>query len=126
LESAGKPIFTLIAGTVIDAVAALFFVQSNKARQLMTEFFDKLRVDRKLDEALQLMKDIGDPVIASRIKGVVALSFSDVSLEKLALSEMLSSPDHPHTYRTDVSAARQAAEKKDTAPAPDSCTGKTK
>jgi hypothetical protein len=58
LESAGKPAFTLIAGTIIDAVAALFFVQSNKARQLMTEFFDKLRVDRKLDEALSLMKEM--------------------------------------------------------------------
>ena len=43
LETAGKPVFTLVAGTVIDAVSALFFVQSNKARQLMTEFFDKLR-----------------------------------------------------------------------------------
>jgi hypothetical protein len=99
LESAGKPTFTMIAGTIIDAVAALFFVQSNKARQLMTEFFDKLRVDRKLDEALQLMKDIHDPIIASRIKGVVALTFADVALDKLSLTEMLSahvtSPDNP-------------------------------
>jgi hypothetical protein len=89
LETAGKPVFTLIAGTIIDAVSALFFVQSNKARQLMTEFFDKLRIDRKLDEALQLMKDIDDPAIASRIRGVVALTFSDVPLDKLVLGDML-------------------------------------
>lgn len=95
LDTAGKPIFTLIAGTVIDAVSALFFVQSNKARQLMTEFFDKLRVDRKLDEALKLMSEILDPIIASRIKGIVALAFSEVSTDKAILNAMLSKSEHP-------------------------------
>ena len=53
LDTAGKPIFTLVAGTIIDAVAGLFFVQSNKSRQLMVDFFDKLRYaydeDRQID-----------------------------------------------------------------------------
>lgn len=89
LESAGKPIFTLVAGTIIDAVSALFFVQSNRARQLMTEFFDKLRIDRKLDESLGLLKEIDDPLIASRIRGVIALSFSDVSFDKLPIDDLL-------------------------------------
>jgi hypothetical protein len=93
LDTAGKPIFTLIAGTVIDAVSALFFVQSNKARQLMTEFFDKLRVDRKLDEALRLMSEIPDPVIASRLKGIVALTFAEVQTDNAVLTAMLSKPD---------------------------------
>ena len=91
IENAAKPIFTLIAGTVIDAVAALFFVQSNKSRQIMTEFFDKLRIDRKLDEALKLIKDIEDPVISSRVKATIILSFSDVSTDNLSLSGILSS-----------------------------------
>ena len=52
-SGAGKPLFALVAGTIIDAVSALFFVQSNKARQLMTEFFDKLRTDRKLNEVAE-------------------------------------------------------------------------
>lgn len=114
LESAGKPVFTLVAGTIIDAVSALFFVQSNRARQLMTEFFDKLRIDRKLDEALQLMKDIDDPVIASRIKGIVALTFSDVPLDKLALSDMLGAlkPQiEPATTSTDLAAVVAGAQK---------------
>jgi hypothetical protein len=59
----------------------------------MTEFFDKLRVDRKLDEALSIMKEISDPIISSRIQGIVALHFSDVPLDKIVLSEMLA-PDH--------------------------------
>jgi hypothetical protein len=81
VASASKPIFTLVAGTVIDAVSALFFVQSNKARQLMVEFFDKLRMDRKLDEALSLIDKIQDPIIASKVKSVVAMNFSEVSLK---------------------------------------------
>jgi hypothetical protein len=36
-------------------VSALFFVQSNRARNLMTAFFDKLRQDRSLEEALRLI-----------------------------------------------------------------------
>jgi hypothetical protein len=95
LESAGRPLFALIAGTIIDAVAALFFVQSNKARQLMTEFFDKLRVDRKLDEALLLMKQMQDPTMASRVQGIVALSFCDVGLDKMTLADLLGVTEKP-------------------------------
>jgi hypothetical protein len=67
-DSAGKPMFAVVSGTIIDAVAALFFIQSNKARQLMTEFFDKLRTDRKLDESLNVLERIEDKAISSRVK----------------------------------------------------------
>jgi hypothetical protein len=80
LDSAGKPIFAVIAGTIIDAVAALFFVQSNKARQLMTEFFDKLRIDRKLDESLKLLTQIEDNTISSRVKALLAINFAEVKI----------------------------------------------
>lgn len=88
LDSAGKPIFTLVARTIIDAVSALFFVQSNRARQLMTEFFDKLRIDRKLDESLALLNRIEDSLIVSRLRGIIALSFSEVSFEKFQIDDL--------------------------------------
>lgn len=91
LEGTGKPVFTLVAGTVIDAVAALFFVQSNKARQLMTEFFDKLRTDRKLDESLKMAETISDPPTASRLKALLALHFAEMPVE-LALFEGVVNP----------------------------------
>jgi hypothetical protein len=78
----------LVAGTVIDAVAALFFVQSNKARQLMVEFFDKLRVDRKLDEALALISKIEDKSISGRVRGIIAMNFSEVPLDQNILKAM--------------------------------------
>jgi hypothetical protein len=68
---------SLVAGTVIEAVSALFFVQSNKARQLMIEFFDKLRADRKLEESLRLANELPDPVLQSRLKIILALNFAD-------------------------------------------------
>ena len=104
VASASKPIFTLVAGTVIDAVSALFFVQSNKSRQLMVEFFDKLRIDRKLDEALSLIEKITDPIIASKVKSIVAMSFSEVQLK----------PDIVHAMFLDAKPeTRQSAKKSD-------------
>jgi hypothetical protein len=38
----------VVAGTIIDAVAALFFYQSNRARRLMADFFDRLRGSGKV------------------------------------------------------------------------------
>lgn len=61
-KGAEKPLAILgvIAGTIIDAIAALFFVQSNRARELMVQFFDRLRADRKLDEAIRLAETVPD------------------------------------------------------------------
>jgi hypothetical protein len=78
IDKAGKPVFAVVAGTIIDAVAGLFFVQSNKARQLMTEFFDRRRVDRKLDESLSVLSQIEDNVISSRVKAPLALNFAEI------------------------------------------------
>ena len=71
-------ILNLVSGTIIEAVAALFFVQSNRARRLMVEFFDRLRADKKLDDALRLAQEIGDGHIQSRLKVLLALDFADV------------------------------------------------
>jgi TRADD-N domain-containing protein len=101
LEGAGKPIFTLVAGTIIDAVAGLFFVQSNKARQLMVEFFDKLRIDRKLDEALRLADSIEDKMTASHLKALLSLNFAEISVDRplfetvIRNGKQLSEPEGP-------------------------------
>lgn len=64
----GRSFVTFAAGTIIDAVSALFFVQSNKARQLMTDFFDRLRIDRKLEESLRLAGEIQTQELGGRLK----------------------------------------------------------
>jgi hypothetical protein len=82
----GKTFITLISGTIIDAVSALFFVQSNKARQLMTDFFDKLRADRKFEESLKLADEIPDPILKSKLKIVLSINFADVKASDNILS----------------------------------------
>jgi hypothetical protein len=89
LDAAEKPAFALIAGVIIEAVSALFFVQSNKTRQLMTEFFDKLRNDRKLDESLQLIDNIKSDIISSRLRAVVALHFAEVKIDHESVKYLL-------------------------------------
>jgi len=66
-----------IAGAVTEAVAALFFTQSNQARRLMADFFDKLRVDRRLEECLKLTHNIEDEKLRSSMKALVALQLVD-------------------------------------------------
>lgn len=78
MDDVQKPIFALVAGTIVEAVAALFFVQSNKARQLMVDFFDKARLDRKLDEALVLSSQIEDVAISAKLKAYLAMTFAGV------------------------------------------------
>ena len=95
LTAQGKTFVGLVAGTIIDAVSALFFVQSNKARHLMTEFFDKLRVDRKFEESLQMCERIPDPVVQSRLKVLMALNFAEVSSPESVLREVLVAPCNP-------------------------------
>jgi hypothetical protein len=69
---------SISAGVIIDAVAALFFTQSNRARKQMTEFFDKLRRDRQFNESLRLCDSITDGYIQSLLKVQLSLFFAGV------------------------------------------------
>jgi len=44
----------VVSGLVIDAVSALFFVQSRRAQESMSAFFEKLRSDRQFVEARKI------------------------------------------------------------------------
>ena len=96
LTEQGRAFIPLIAGTIIDAVAALFFVQSNKARRLMTEFFDKLRTDRKFEESLQLADQIPDEILQSKLKIMLAMSFAEVKSTDDILSSMFNIEQQPN------------------------------
>lgn len=85
----GKPIFSLISGTVIEAVAGLFFVQSNRSRELMVAFFDKLRTDRKLDESLKLVESISDENVSNRLKAMLAISYSEIPVDGEILNRII-------------------------------------
>jgi hypothetical protein len=83
-RSLGLPTVQLVSGTIIEAVSALFFVQSNKARQLMATFFDKLREDRKFEEALALAREVADGHVKQNLCAALALRFAGSDLQDLA------------------------------------------
>lgn len=67
----------LVGGTIIEAFAFLCFVQSNRARtRVMSEFFERLREDRRLDEALSLTHNISIPNLKDQMQAVLSASFS--------------------------------------------------
>jgi hypothetical protein len=76
----GQAAVSLIAGVVVNAVSGLFLVQSSRAQRQLVEFFDRLRVDRKLGDALNLAADIRNPIVQSRLQGLLVLGLAEVKL----------------------------------------------
>jgi hypothetical protein len=97
-SSLSKPIFVLTSGTIVDAVAGLFFIQSNKTRNTMVAFFDKLRTDRKLDEALSLVNAITNADHADRLRMLLSMKFAEIAVSANMLNEL--SPDDNSTSDT--------------------------
>lgn len=79
----------IVAGTIIDVVSALFFYQSNKARQLMSDFFDRLRSDRKLEESLKLCDAIDEPIMRNALKVRLSLFFSGLEAGDPVATEII-------------------------------------
>jgi hypothetical protein len=80
---------SLISGAIVEAVSALFFIQSNRARALMSAFFDRLRSDKSLDRALELADDVPDELIRSRLKAILAFSLAGASPSDKAIGIVL-------------------------------------
>jgi len=89
LTQQGRTFIILLAGTIIDAVSALFFVQSNRARRLMTTFFDSLRADKNLEESLRLSAQVPDPILQSKLQILLALNLANVKSTDSTLSSLL-------------------------------------
>jgi len=76
--AADSTIARFIAGGVVDAVAALFFVQSKKAQESMADFFDKLRRDRNHLEARKLCESLDSPAAKDALRVRLALHYAEV------------------------------------------------
>lgn len=73
----------VVSGTVIDAVSALFFVQTNNAQKSMSEFFEKLRLDRLNVEARELIGEIEDPERRDQLRAQLVIKYAGI--EKLII-----------------------------------------
>jgi len=77
-ENVPSTLTSFAAGTIIDAVSALFFVQSKSAQKAMGEFFDKLRRDRQQLEARKTCEIISDPSAKDAVRIQLSLHFAEV------------------------------------------------
>ncbi|AUI82755.1 hypothetical protein MHN00_17755 [Alteromonas sp. Cnat2-8] len=77
-ESSGTTIAQFVAGTIMEAVASLFFVQSKNAQKSMGDFFDKLRSDRLHLESRKLCDDIVNSDAQDSLKLHLSLHYAGV------------------------------------------------
>jgi hypothetical protein len=71
-------VISLVSGTVIDAVSALFFVQSRNARQNLNNFFQRLREDNQYSEARSICDSIESSEARDALKIKLALKLSGI------------------------------------------------
>ena len=84
-------IISMISGTVIDAVSALFFIQSRRAQQNMNTFFQKLREDNQLIEAKNLCESVESAKARDALRIQLALSLSNIPESKEIGDEIIKS-----------------------------------
>jgi TRADD-N domain-containing protein len=71
-------IIKVVSGTVIDAVAGLFFVQSTNAQKSMGDFFEKLRLDRLNAEAREMISEIENVERRDQLRAQLILKYSGI------------------------------------------------
>jgi hypothetical protein len=76
--------YILFAGFIVDAVSVLFFVHSNKARQLMIEFFEKFQSERRIKESLKLVEKISDEKSKQEAQMLLALKLAGINVNDRA------------------------------------------
>lgn len=72
-------VITMISGLIIDSVSALFFVQSKSAQKSMSDFFEKLRLDRGISDSKEICETISDSSTKDAIKVRLALHLAGIS-----------------------------------------------
>jgi hypothetical protein len=72
-STVNEALLRALPGTVIEAVAALFFRQASEIRERATALYDRLRSDRKYSQAIMIVNSIEQPDLRSMVKARLAL-----------------------------------------------------
>lgn len=86
----------ILAGAITEAIAALFFTQANRARVLMSDMHEKLRVDKKNDrefeKAMKLLDQIKADEARDELKASIARHFVGVVTAAKGVQDHQSNP----------------------------------
>lgn len=88
-ENSGATIVSMISGTIIDSIAALFFIQTKRAQKNMNDFFQKLREDKQYVEAKKLCESLNSIKAKDALKIQLALNFSRIPNSKEIASDIV-------------------------------------
>jgi len=78
-DNISRSIIKISSGVIVDVVSALFFVQSNKSRNSMEVFFDKLRVDRMNLEARNIISEINNDDVKDQLRMQLVLKYAGIA-----------------------------------------------
>ena len=83
----GNPsaVLNVIPGVVIDGVAFLFFRQAEQTRERATALYDRLRQDRQIESAHEMVASIDDIHIRSLVRAQIALHMTGLTPKELDL-----------------------------------------
>jgi|GEM_PF-2819880 len=84
-----KEIVGLVSATLLEAIAGLFFVQRNRIQKQTTEFFDRLRDDRRFNEAVGLPGLLEPGPLRERTVALLAMVLHKAEPSESVLSAML-------------------------------------
>jgi hypothetical protein len=90
-----RAVIPLVAGTVSEAVAALFFSQSNRTREMMLALLDRLREDSRRIDAIRLGSEISDKSMRARVQASMALAYAGVDKGELRAVLLAVDPEEP-------------------------------
>jgi hypothetical protein len=88
-KSMGSSVASFVAGVIVDAVAALFFVQSRESQKAMAEFFDKLRADRERLESRRMTEIISNPFVKDALRVQLVLHLAGVPEGKVIADSII-------------------------------------
>lgn len=71
-------VLKVAGGTIIDAISILFFVQSTNAQRSMSDFFEKLRLDRLNAEAREMIAEIENAPMRDQLRSQLILKYSGI------------------------------------------------
>jgi len=68
----------VVSGGIAEAVAALFFTINAGTQKVMVSFFDKLRADKRVEDAMRIAETLSDQAMSERLQVLLALKFAEV------------------------------------------------
>jgi len=77
-KQATTALIPVISGAIVDAVAGLFFTVNARTQKVMVEFFDKLRSDQRVEDAMDIASKLPDTTMASKLQALLALNFTEM------------------------------------------------